>query len=170
MKSRIALSVLFVLIAATAFAADTVYQPHATPVPSDAQKSFDNHENPGGRVGRPRHRPGRAGDVRRQNAPLAARHLARKRARARVSGSRNAVGCDQVRPSGHDALRGRRPAHADSLLRCGEPAAHDRQDVARRQDGRVRTQGHQRKHRSTTCTIRCSPSSTPTITPRIGRS
>jgi hypothetical protein len=35
MKSRIALSVLFVLIAATAFAVDA-----ATPVPSEAQKSF----------------------------------------------------------------------------------------------------------------------------------
>ena len=35
MKSRIAVSVLFVLIAATAFAAD------AAPTPSDAQKSFD---------------------------------------------------------------------------------------------------------------------------------
>ncbi len=35
MKLRIAASVVFVLIAATAFAAD------ATPAPSDAQKSFD---------------------------------------------------------------------------------------------------------------------------------
>ena len=38
-----------------------------------------------------------------------------------------------------------RPAHADSLLRRGEPAAHDRQDVAGRQDGRVRVRGHQRE-------------------------
>src|ERR1022692_2547735 len=66
-----------------------------------------NHEKPGGRVGRPRHRPGDAGDVRRQaDARLAARDLAGKRPRARVPGSRNAVGCDKVRPSGHDALRG----------------------------------------------------------------
>jgi len=33
-----------------------------------------------------------------------------------------------------------------SLLRRREPAAHDRQDDARRQDGQVRTEGHQREH------------------------
>src|SRR5208282_205791 len=67
-----------------------------------------NHEKPGGRMGRPGQRPGDAGDVERQATPrLDARDLEGKYARARTSGSRNAVGCDQVRPSGHDALRGR---------------------------------------------------------------
>src|SRR5260221_14451138 len=43
-----------------------------------------NHEKPGRRVGRPRQRPGGAGDVRRQAAPrLAARDLEGERARAR---------------------------------------------------------------------------------------
>ena len=41
MKSRIALSLLFVLIAATAFAADVA----ATTTPSDAQKSFTTLKN-----------------------------------------------------------------------------------------------------------------------------
>src|SRR5947209_6137037 len=56
-------------------------------------KVLHNHEKPGGRVGRPRHRPGDAADVRRQTAaPLPARDITGKRPRARVPGSRNAVG------------------------------------------------------------------------------
>src|SRR5664279_2273759 len=75
-----------------------------------------HHETPGGRVGRTRHRPGGSGDDRWQAAPrLDARDLAGKHARARASDRRNAVGSDKVRSSGHDALRGRRPAHAGSL-------------------------------------------------------
>ena len=52
-----------------------------------------NHEEPGGRVGRSRHRARDAGDVKRQAAPrLDARNVARAHARARIPGSRHAVG------------------------------------------------------------------------------
>src|SRR4030088_2625048 len=53
--------------------------------PVKRAKVRHNHEKPGGRVGRARHRPGDAGDVRRQtDAHLAARDLAGTRPRARV--------------------------------------------------------------------------------------
>ena len=60
MKSlRFMLSIVLVSLSTVAFAQSTHGEVRGAEV-------LRNHENPGGRVGRPRHRPGDAGDVRRQ--------------------------------------------------------------------------------------------------------
>ena len=53
MKSRIALSVLFVLIAATAFAQSDPQKSSVAPVPSEAQKSFATMKSLAGEASSP---------------------------------------------------------------------------------------------------------------------
>ncbi len=80
--------VLISLSTVMAFAQSDAQKSSVAPVPYRGAEVLRNHEKPGGRVGRPRHGRGDAGDVRRQaDACLDARDLAGKRPRARIPGS-----------------------------------------------------------------------------------
>src|SRR6267142_7023459 len=141
MKSlRIMLSVVLMSLATVAFAQSDAQKSANKPAPSEAQTTSTQLKKPRGYLARAGNSCPAAARVggRDVHAYLAARNVQGKRARARDAGSRNAVGSDALRPSGHDALCGWRSPAADSLLRRRQPAADGRPDLARRKEGGIR--------------------------------
>ena len=154
MKSlHLVMSVALLSLSTVAFS-QTDAQKASWTVPSEGQKSFTTMKTLAGEWEGPvtvREMPEMSGG--KPLARLNARDLAGTRAGARDSRSRNAIGCDEVRSSGDDGLPGWRTVNTGSLLRRGEPAAHDWQDVARWEDGGVRVHGHVAGARNGTCTM-----------------
>ena len=177
MKSRIALSVLFVLIAVTAFAADAAAttQPDAqkssvAPVPSEADKSFTTMKSLAGEWEGPATVP------EMPEMSGAKMHLS-----LRVTSRGHAL-VHELQEAGTplDATKYDHPVtmlylDGDQLTLIHYCDAGNRPRMTGKMSPDGKTVEFELKDISgepieSTCTIPCSPSSMPTITPKIGRS
>ena len=115
--SRFLLYVVLMSLSTVGFAQSDMHKATDQPAPSEAQKSFDTMKTFAGEWEGPVAVPEMPEMTDGKALHVSLRVTSRgTRDRARITGSQHAVGCGQVRPSGHHALCGWRPAQPDPLL------------------------------------------------------